>query len=312
MQIYRIDHVAQVAADLDAQVGLLEGLFGFRRVRSWDNPGEGARGARLEIPGSGGQAWEVVAPAGDGSSLQTWLDDHGGRPGLHHVGAEVPDLEAVRAELDERGIKPTDGVPGRWLEASLTPPEHGPGVLFRLRGPGGLDMCGDSAGPAAEATGPDWPSLGIVALDHVCQAYHDRDELARWYRDLAGFVQVWRTPDDEHPDMADLVLNIPGSTICWEVITARGEDSFIEKFLNRSGPAAHHVTFEVADWDAAMAACEHHGTPTFDENEGSTDGAAWRDTFIHPKHTGGVLVQLFWEERPGVWVRSDKIPPRWT
>jgi len=39
------------------------------------------------------------------------------------------------------------------------------------------------------------------------------------------------------------------------------------------------------------------------------DGAAWKHTFIHPKHAGGVLVQLFWEERPGVWVRSDKIPP---
>ncbi|MFA1546851.1 VOC family protein [Actinomadura chokoriensis] len=317
MQIYRIDHVAQVTADLDAQVALLEGLFGFRRVRSWDNPGEGVRGARLEIPGSRGQAWEVLAPAGDGSSLRTWLDEHGGRPGLHHVGAEVPDLEAVQAELEVRGIKPTDGARGHWLEASLSPPEHGPGVLFRLRGPGDLDMCGDSAASAASApaagTGsPDGPSLGIVALDHICQAFPDRDALARWYHELAGFVQVWRTADDEHPDMADLVLNIPGSSICWEVIMPRGEDSFIERFLDKGGPGAHHVTFEVDDWDAAMAACEHHETPTFDDEEGSTDGAAWKHTFIHPKHTGGVLVQLFWEERPGVWVRSDKVPPPWT
>ena len=312
MQIYRIDHVAQVAKDLDAQVGLLEGLFGFRRVRTWDNPAEGARGARLAIPGSHGQAWEVIAPSGDGSSLQTWLDDHGGRPGLHHVGAEVPDLEAVRAELQSRGIKPADGPGGRWLEASLSPPEHGPGVLFRLRGPGGLSMCGDTADASTDVTEPEGPSLGIVALDHICQAFHDRDELARWYHDLAGFVQVWRTPDDEHPDMADLVLNIPGSAICWEVITSRGEESFIDRFLERNGPGAHHVTFEVADWDAALAACEHHGIPTFDDEDGVTDGAAWKHTFIHPKHSGGVLVQLFWEERPGVWVRSDKIPPTWT
>ena len=312
MQIYRIDHVAQVAKDLDAQVGLLEGLFGFRRVRTWDNPAEGARGARLAIPGSHGQAWEVIAPSGDGSSLQTWLDDHGGRPGLHHVGAEVPDLEAVRAELQSRGIKPADGPGGRLLEASLSPPEHGPGVLFRLRGPGSLDMCGDTADASTDVTEPEGPSLGIVALDHICQAFHDRDELARWYHDLAGFVQVWRTPDDEHPDMADLVLNIPGSAICWEVITSRGEESFIDRYLERNGPGAHHVTFEVADWDAALAACEHHGIPTFDDEDGVTDGAAWKHTFIHPKHSGGVLVQLFWEERPGVWVRSDKIPPSWT
>ncbi|TDB91479.1 hypothetical protein E1264_01415 [Actinomadura sp. KC216] len=312
MQIYRIDHVAQVTPDLDAQVALLEGLFGFRRVRSWDSPDEGARGTRLEIPGSHGQAWEVVTPAGEGSALQTFLDDHGGRPGLHHVGAEVPDLEAVRAELEVRGIKPTDGARGRWLEASLTPPEHGPGVLFRLRGPGNLDMCGDSPASVPESTSASSPSLGIVALDHICQAFPDRDLLAGWYHGLAGFTQVWRTPDDEHPDMADLVLNIPGSTICWEVIMPRGEDSFIERFLDRNGAAAHHVTFEVADWDKALAACEHHEIPTFDDEEGVTDGAAWKHTFIHPKHTGGVLVQLFWEERPGVWVRSDKVPPPWT
>ncbi|SFP84835.1 MULTISPECIES: VOC family protein [Actinomadura] len=312
MQIYRIDHVAQVTPDLDAQVARLSGLFGFRTVRTWDNPGEGVRGARLEIPGSRGQAWEVVAPSGEGSSLRTWLDEHGGRPGLHHVGAEVPDLEAVQAELEVRGIKATDGARGRWLEASLSPPEKGPGVLWRLRGPGSLDMCGDSAASVAATGSVDGPSLGIVALDHICQAFHDRDELARWYHDLAGFVQVWRTADDEHPDMADLVLNIPGSAICWEVIMPRGEGSFIERFLDKGGPGAHHVTFEVDDWDAAMAACEHHDTPTFDDEEGVTDGAAWKHTFIHPKHTGGVLVQLFWEERPGVWVRSDKVPPRWT
>jgi methylmalonyl-CoA/ethylmalonyl-CoA epimerase len=69
------------------------------------------------------------------------------------------------------------------------------------------------------------------------------------------------------------------------------------------------VTFEVADWDRAVRACADHEVPTFGENRGETDGAAWRDVFIHPRHTGGVLVQLFWEERPGVWVRSDKIPP---
>ncbi|HEX6469344.1 MAG TPA: VOC family protein [Streptosporangiaceae bacterium] len=313
MQIYRIDHIGQVVPELEPQVRLLEGLFGFRRVRAWDNPDAGCRGVRLRLPAAWGQCWEVLAPSGADSAVAAFLDAQGGRGGLHHVAAEVPDLDAARAELAGRGLAPVDGggTAGRWLETSLSPPAYGEGVRFRLRGPGGLGMCGDdgTGGGAAGNGGGDASSLGIVAIDHVCQAFHDRDELARWYADLAGFVQVWRTPADEHPDMADLVMNIPGSTICWEIIMPRGDDSFIERFLDRSGPAAHHVTFEVADWDRALAACRHHGTPTFGENEGGTDGAAWRDAFIHPKHTGGVLVQLFWEERPGVWVRSDKIPP---
>jgi methylmalonyl-CoA epimerase len=310
MQVYRITHVAQAVPDLEPQVSLLEKLFGFRTTHRWDNPAAGVRGARMAIPGTWGHEWQVLAASGDGSPIQRWLDDHGGRGGLHHIGVEVPDLDAAVSELDERGIKITDGVPGKWVEASLSPPVHGPGVLFRLRGPGTLAMTGDEDAAPVEPSTVDAPALGIVNIDHVCQAFPDRDELSAWYRDLLGVVEVWRTADDEHPDMADLVLNVPGSSICLEVITSRGEDSFIDKFLNRNGPAAHHVTFQVADWDAALAACAHHEIPTFDDEEGVTDGAAWKHTFIHPKQTGGVLVQLFWEERPGVWVRSDKIPGR--
>jgi 4-hydroxyphenylpyruvate dioxygenase-like putative hemolysin len=307
MRIYRIDHIATVTPDLDRQAGLLEGLFGFCRMSTWDNPAQGVRGVRFAVPGSSGQVWEVLAPSGDNSPIQAALDDNGGRAAFHHVAVEVPDLDATVRELEGLGITPTLG-PG-WVEASLTPPKYGKGVLFRLRGPGGLALCGDEAAVPAEQAEPDGPTLGILNVDHVCQAFPERDELAAWYADLAGFVQVWRTPIDEHPDMADLVLNIPGSSICWEIIMPRGDDSFIDRFLARNGPAVHHVTFQVSDWDAALAACAHHETPTFDDETGVTDGAAWKHTFIHPKHAGGVLVQLFWEERPGVWVRSDKIPP---
>ena len=308
MEIYRFDHIAQVVPDVDAQVDLLEGLFGFRTLQRFTH--DGAVGARMAVPGSWGQNWEVLAPTDAGSPYQSFLDDKGGRPGLHHVALEVPDIDAAGAELEERGIKATGGSPGAWLEASLSPPDHGPGFLFRLRGPGAGAMCGDDGAVSGggSASG-DRPALGVVGIDHVCQAFPDRDVLARWYEDLLGFVQVWRTADHEHPDMADLVMNIPGSNICWEVIMPRGEDSFIERFWDKSGASVHHVTFEVADWDGALRACSHHGVEMFDANEGETDGSAWRDAFIHPKLTGGVLVQLFWEERPGVWVRSDKIPP---
>lgn len=307
LRIYRIDHIGTITPDLDRQAGLWEGLFGFRRLSTWDNPEQGVRGVRFAVSGSSGQVWEVLAPSGTDSPIQAALDDNGGRPGFHHVAAEVPDLAAAVGELEGLGITPVKG-PG-WIEASLTPPKAGRGPLFRLRGPGGLALCGDETAVPATAAEPFGPTLGILNVDHVCQAFGDRDELATWYRDLAGFVQVWRTPIDEHPDMADLVLNIPGSSICWEVIMPRGDESFIDRFLSRNGPAVHHVTFQVADWDTAIAACEHHEIPTFDDETGVTDGAAWKHTFIHPKHAGGVLVQLFWEERPGVWVRSDKIPP---
>jgi methylmalonyl-CoA epimerase len=307
MRIYRIDHVAQVTPDLDGQVALLRDVFGFRPTRRWDNPEQGVRGVRLAVPGSWGQDWVVLAPSGDNSPIQSTLDEQKGRPGFHHVGAEVPDLDAVRAELDKRGLAYVDSGHG-WIEASLTPPEHGPGVRFRLRGTGSLALAGDEHTEPVDAGDAAGPVVGIVTMDHICQAYPDRAALAQWYADLAGFLPIWQTPIDELPDMADLVLNIPGSSVCWEIIMPRGEDSFIDRFLARNGTSVHHVTFQVADWDAARAALAQHGIEPFDDEEGVTDGAAWKHTFVHPKQTGGVLVQLFWEQRPGVWVRSDKIP----
>lgn len=311
LDLYRIDHIAHAVADLPTSLHMFEGLFGFERLRCWKHESAGVQGVRLRIPGTHGHCWELVAPLGEASPLAEFLDSPRG-PGLLHVGAEMPDMEAAVAELGRHGLA-FHGDIKRWIDASLSPPAHGPGVPFRLFGPGGCGSWGDL--PGAEPFDPgaatrSAPCLGITAIDHVCQGFHNRDELAAWYQQLCGFRQVWRTPENEHPDMADLVLNIPGSSICWEIIMPRGEDSFIEKFLGGRGAAAHHVTFEVADWNAAMDACKQHEVRTFDANAGETDGGMWNDTFIHPKLTGGVLVQLFWESRPGVWVRSDKTAPR--
>ncbi len=308
MKFYRIDHIAQLTSTLAEHAAVWETLFGFQRISYWDNPPEGSQGVRLRIPGTWGQVWEIVAPSGDNSPLQSCLDSRGGRPGLHHVGVEVPDLGIAMEELTEKGIPVSQKSSEGWTEAPLISPKDGPGVLFRFQGPGSRAFCGDSAANLAVGDRPqELPSLGIVAIDHICQASYDRDQMSGWYQRLAGFSEIWRTPDGKHADMADLVLNIPGSSICWEVIMPWGENSFIERFLSKNGPAAHHVTFEVRDWEQAMAACRHYDIPTFDYDEGITDQAHWCHAFIHPKQTGGILVQLFWEERPGVWVRSDKI-----
>jgi len=310
LRISRIDHVAAVTPDLSGQAELLGGIFGFRPTHSWDNPAANVRGLRFDVPGTYGQRWVLLEPTSSTSSLGVWLDAREGRPGLHHIGAEVPDLAAAVHELERHGLEISDAVPGRWVEASLSPPKYGAGVLWRLRGPGTLSMLGDDDAVAVPERTSDGPALGVLGIDHVCQAFPDRDVLADWFGRLAGFVEIWRTPDDAHPDMADLVLAIPGSRMSWEVIAGRGTESFVDRFVERSGPAAHHVTFQVADWDAAARACTAHRLPTFGHEDGTTDGAMWCHAFIHPKQTGGILVQLYWEEIPGVWARSDKTAPR--
>jgi hypothetical protein len=45
-----------------------------------------------------------------------------------------------------------------------------------------------------------------------------------------------------------------------------------------------------------------HGVKPFGERSGEREGARWNEAFIHPRDTGGMLVQIFWQERPDTWI----------
>lgn len=305
LNIYRIDHIGQVVADLEKQVARMEGFFGFRRTRTWENAAQGCRGVLLDVPGSWGQRWEVLAPLGSDSPYQKSLDANGA--GVHHVAAQVTDLTATKKHLQQMKVPYQEHED--WIDASFAPPGGPVGMTFRLFAAPVLATCGDDGKPrqtlaSAPDTGPD---LGIVTIEQIGHAHPDRNALAAWCEQAVGMREVYRTRDGKHPDMATAVLTIPGTQMRWELIAPVGRDSFVQKFIDKRGAGVAHVTFEVRDYDQAMAAAEHHGVPTINLHEGETDGAKWRDWFIHPKHTGGFLTQLFWEERPGVWSRSDKV-----
>lgn len=315
LNVYRFDHISQVVPDLQKQLELVERLFGFRRRHGWEDAEDGCRGVLLDVPGSWGHRWEVLEPLGEDSRYQAFLDSPQG-PGIHHVAVEVPDMQTAVKALDDLGVgtdRRTVGPGERWIDFPFVPPERETGLAMRLFGPGRPAGCGDVEtvwdAPPVEVD-PQAPQLGIVAIEQVGHGYWDRDELVPWCERALGMREVYRTPEGKHPDIATLVLTLPGTHVRWEIIAPVDEESFVQRFLDKRGAAAHHVTFEVADWEAAMAACEHHEVPTLDINEGTTDGGAWRDTFIHPKFAGGFLVQFFWEERPGAWSRSDKVPAR--
>jgi len=298
IEFIRIDHIAMGVEDVEAQAAILEGLYGFQRERTWEESGERGIGFRI---GDSDIRWEVVVPTDDASPIRAFLDSARG-PGIHHVGIEVADLDAARDSIASLGIVTTDQEGGGPIIVSAD--GAGEGTEFRL-------FTGDAHPEATPATSEQGsqPALGIRRVDHICTAYLDRDVLAGRYSEIFGMRQIWRTPPGSAPDFADCVLEIPGGQMFWEVIQPVGDDSFIQGFIDRRGAAVHHLAFEVADFDAAKQACEYYEVPTFDEHDDATDGIRWRDLFIHPRYTGGLLTQIFWEEAPHTWVRSDKVRP---
>lgn len=64
---------------------------------------------------------------------------------------------------------------------------------------------------------------------------------------------------------------------------------FLARFLEFSGPGAHHLTFRVADVRQAVAAVEDAG---FEVLSVRTTDPAWQEAFLHPRVAFGTVVQL--------------------
>lgn len=297
IRIKRYDHISMAVPELDPQIAILERLFGFRFAGKFEND-EGYFGANLDIPGRSGLGWEVLAPRGADSYLHRFLAGPTG-PGLHHVALQIESstqaAEVIRAEgMEPWGYRPS--VDDDRGVLYLHPRSGGRGFLWQM-------YAGEPWYTAQPFEDERSDTLGIVAVNHLAHATRDRHELAEWYERVFGACTVWQSPEDhEDPGFRTRVVEAQGGQLRFEAIAPSRDDSFIARFLDTRGETMHHVTFEVRDFGQALGACQALKIPVFGERSGVRDGARWSEAFIHPRHTGGMLVQFFWEERPGIWV----------
>ena len=295
-------------------------LFGFRPASRWRDERNGYDGVVLEIPGSSDVDWEVLAPYRKDCHLHRFLESSLG-PGLHHVAFEVRDLRAAADELRAAGIEPWtpgaagqdaagndgDGDDGDHDEAVHPPAARRPRLpvpALRCRRPLVAPRGFRGRAPARRRARP---RRAAGARAHARYQGHqpahpDRAALSAWYEDVLGMGTCYRSPDGEHAPFSTQVLETPTGQMRWEVLQPGAPASFVQRFLEARGLAMHHVAFEVRDWARALDACAHHGVPTFGQRGGETGGARWHEAFIHPRHSGGVLAQIFWQEPPGVWI----------
>ncbi len=131
--------------------------------------------------------------------------------------------------------------------------------------------------------------LPIKRIDHVSMAVPNIAERAKFFEDLFG-MKVSERYDEPGAGYVGLALSIPGSDTGFELLEPAGQDSFVSKFIAQGGSMYHHVTFEVTDIREAARVLREYGIEPF----GYREDADWaRELFIHPRDTGGVLIQLF-------------------
>jgi methylmalonyl-CoA/ethylmalonyl-CoA epimerase len=129
----------------------------------------------------------------------------------------------------------------------------------------------------------------VKQINHVAIVVEDMQKSLTFWRDALGLeLHELRDVPAEMSQVAFLPL--AGSEI--ELVQPTTDDSGIAKYLAKRGPGMHHVCLEVDDIDGMMTALKAKGVSLINEEARvAADGKKY--VFIHPKSTGGVLVELY-------------------
>lgn len=128
--------------------------------------------------------------------------------------------------------------------------------------------------------------IDVLRFDHVAFATWDAVPHVRLLTDILGAAFV-DAGDEPHNGFRWLQFKLPGGKV--EIIEPLTRDGFLYRFLMRRGEGVHHVTVYVKDLAVALEQLRVAGYEPVDENLSSP---FWKEAFMSPRETNGVLLQL--------------------
>ena len=129
---------------------------------------------------------------------------------------------------------------------------------------------------------------GPRQIAHIGIAVRSIDEALGFYRDQLG-LSVSEYIDA--PERGLRIAMLPCGEAVLELMEPVGSESQIQGFLDKRGPGIHHLCLQVDDIDASLNELDEGGVRLV--NRTSERGAeGYPVAFIHPKATGGVLLEL--------------------
>ncbi len=126
----------------------------------------------------------------------------------------------------------------------------------------------------------------VVRLDHVAIATWDASGPARLLTEVLG-GRFLSGGDATRAGFRWLQFVLPGGKV--EVIEPLHADGFLHRFLSRRGPGLHHMTLFVRDLESSIPRLTESGYQPVDVDLSHED---WKEAFLHPRDTSGVLIQL--------------------
>ena len=130
--------------------------------------------------------------------------------------------------------------------------------------------------------------MKILKIDHLGIAVNSIEEGQKFWSDILGLAfEGAETVAEQKVTTAFF----PVSESEVELLESTSPDGPVAKYIEKRGAGIQHVAFRVEDIDAALAELKEKGVKLIDQEPRIGAGGA-RIAFLHPKATGGVLVEL--------------------
>lgn len=126
-------------------------------------------------------------------------------------------------------------------------------------------------------------------LDHVAIAVEDLEKAVKTYEAMGVKFQEEREIIESQGVKTAFAQVDENAQL--ELLGAHGEGGPISKFLEKKGPGIHHLCFKVPDIEAKCKELKEKGFRLLYE-EPAIGAHSCKVNFIHPKSTGGVLVEI--------------------
>jgi methylmalonyl-CoA/ethylmalonyl-CoA epimerase len=128
-------------------------------------------------------------------------------------------------------------------------------------------------------------------VDHVGIAVRDLDAAIAFYEHAFGVALSHRERVEEQ-GVEEAMFRVGESWI--QLLQPLGDDTPVGKFLAKKGEGIHHVGYGVSDLRKVLEHLKAEGVTLIDaEPRAGSRGS--QVAFVHPKGTGGVLVELVQE-----------------
>ena len=130
--------------------------------------------------------------------------------------------------------------------------------------------------------------MKILGIEHIGLAVNSLDTDAPFWKHVLKISHKGTEAVEDQGVTTDIYDTGRGKV---ELLEALGENTVVGKFLKNRGPGIHHVCFEVDDINNAINELKESNIRVLSDNP-TTGAEGYKVVFIHPKSTGGVLVEL--------------------